>query len=169
VLATLEDLHTANRLISTISGSACDPLLPQTRLLLEQLDAYVTRRAGDEQLRREQVRFTQRQVREALQWSDRALRRQLARLVQLEYVLAYRTGRGNGRTYQLLYDGQGPPSSWQLALADPRELGSGEPHSGHLNHRARLCGASALKSEYRNPKSETNSNIPNSNDPNKIR
>ena len=42
----------------------------------------------------------------------------------------------------------------------PREL---------LNGRARLCGASALKSECRNPKSETNSNAPNSNEPNSDR
>ena len=31
----------------------------------------------------------------------------LARLVVLEYVLVYRTARGNAREYELLFDGQG--------------------------------------------------------------
>jgi len=63
------------------------------------------------------VRFTQRQLRESLQRSDRSLRRQLSRLVQLEYVLCYRTGRGNQREYQLLYEpGSAATATWQLGL-----------------------------------------------------
>ena len=71
-----------------------------------ELESYVNERAAQQAIAREQVRFTQRQLRETLHWSDRALRRQLARLVQLEYVLAHRSGRGNQRAYQLLYSGQ---------------------------------------------------------------
>ena len=61
-----------------------------------------------------------------LQWQDRALRRQLTRLVELEYVLVYRTGRGNGRVYQLLYEPQSDQApAWQLGLRDVTSLGSG--------------------------------------------
>jgi predicted ArsR family transcriptional regulator len=53
-----------------------------------------------------EVRFTQRELREALQKSDRVLRRHLTRLVQLEYVVVHRTGRGNQRVYQLACPGR---------------------------------------------------------------
>ena len=58
-------------------------------------------------LPRAQVRFKQRELREAFGWSEFTLREHLGRLVDLEFVLAYRTGRGNERHYELLYDGQG--------------------------------------------------------------
>ena len=85
--------------------------------------AYVARRAEAEGEARGEVRFTQRELRETLGWSDRALRRQLARLVDLEYVLVYRTGRGNQRVYQLLYDGRAQDGApLLLGLADPQRL-----------------------------------------------
>ena len=47
-------------------------------------------------------------MREALGWSDFAVCEGIwLRLVELEYVLAYRTGRGNEREYELLYHGEG--------------------------------------------------------------
>ena len=70
---------------------------------VEQSEAARVREAST--VRPETVRFTQRELRETLHWQDRALRRQLSRLVQLEYVVAYPTGRGNQRAYQLV---QGP-------------------------------------------------------------
>jgi hypothetical protein len=49
----------------------------------------------------------------------------LARLVELEYVLVYRTGQGAGKLYQLLYDGQGRQGeSFLLGLADASKLGA---------------------------------------------
>jgi hypothetical protein len=123
VVATLDDARVANRLASETFGLRLDELLPQTRQLLAQMDAYVSWCAEKQAIAREQVRFTQRQLREALHCSDRALRRQLTRLVQLEYVLMYRTGRGNGRVYQLLYDSSAHDSSvWQLGLQDVDRL-----------------------------------------------
>jgi hypothetical protein len=46
----------------------------------------------------------------------------LARLVELEYVLAYRSGNGNQREYQLLYEGQDDEQhqeKFMLGLVDP--------------------------------------------------
>jgi hypothetical protein len=69
------------------------------------------------------VRFTQREVREALGLSDRQLRRHLARLVELEYVVCHRTGSGNSRDYTLIYDGQGKTGQrFMLGLVDAQNL-----------------------------------------------
>lgn len=102
VVATLDDLELANRLMGHVLRSGRQELLPQARQLLAQLTAYVHRQAQQAATLPTAVRFTQRQVREALAWHDRTLRRHLARLVELEYVVALRTGRGNGRVYQLV-------------------------------------------------------------------
>ena len=106
VAATLDDIEVANRLASEVFETRGDSMLPQAQQLLVQLNDYVTRRADQEAVSRSDIRFTQRQLREALGWSDRALRRQLRRLVELEYVLVHRTGQGNQRAYQLADDVQ---------------------------------------------------------------
>jgi len=121
VVASLDDLAMANSLASDTFDHRATDLLPHTRRLLAQVHAYVRERADEDEMAWSQVRFTQREIREALQWPDHALRRQLKRLVQLEYVVAYRTGRGNQRAYQLIYDGQlsgGAPLRLGLTNAD---------------------------------------------------
>ena len=111
----------ANSVANDTFDHRATDLLPHTRRLLTQVHAYVRERADEDEMAWSQVRFTQREIREALQWPDHALRRQLKRLVQLEYVVAYRTGRGNQRAYQLIYDGQlsgGVPLRLGLTNAD---------------------------------------------------
>jgi hypothetical protein len=122
VVATRDDVAVANRLMSETMGARLDDLLPQTRLLLGQLNGYVARRAAEQAIPRHQVRFTQRELRQALGWRDRSLRRQLSRLARLEYLLTYRTGRGNGRAYQLLYDPETDAATWPLGLCDVGQL-----------------------------------------------
>jgi len=123
VVATLEDIEWANRLLSEAMGGHLDSLLPQTRQLLVLTDDYLQQRSVAEKTPRAKLRFRQRELREALGWADRPLRRHLARLVELEYVVAYRTGRGNQREYQLLYDGQGRDGRpVLLGLIDPSML-----------------------------------------------
>ena len=125
VVATIEDIQWANRLMSHVMGSHLDSLLPQMRQLLVLADDYLQQRSVATETARHELRFTQRELREAIGWSDRPLRRQLARLIELEYVVAYRTGRGNGREYQLLYDGQGRDGQpVLLGLIDPNSLRS---------------------------------------------
>jgi len=121
--AAPEDVALANRLMSHLMGQSLDALLPQTRQLLEMIDEHVRRRCRREKKPRQLIRFTQRELREQFGWSDFPLRCHLARLVELEYVLAYRTGCGNQRHYELLYDGQGRRGEpFLLGLADPEEL-----------------------------------------------
>lgn len=123
VESTIEDVELANRLVSQVMGRSLDDLLPQTRQLLVLIDNFVNQQSRESKLSRNLVRFTQRQLREYFGWTDHQIRHHLKRLTELEYVLAHRTGHGNGREYELLYDGQGRDGeSFLLGLADPAKL-----------------------------------------------
>ena len=52
-------------------------------------------------------RLSRRDVREATSYSYEQLRVHLGRLVELEYLLVHRGGRGQISFYELLYDGGG--------------------------------------------------------------
>lgn len=100
--ATSDDVAVVERLAPLLFGGPTDAeLAPQTRRLLALLDALVASEANAARCRREDVRFTRRQAREHTGWSDFALRRHLARLVDLEFVHAHR-GFGGVFTYELL-------------------------------------------------------------------
>ena len=151
VIAALEDLEAANRLACEALVTQTDAILPQSRQLLSELERYVLRRAKSEAVPREDVRFTQREARESLGWSDRSLRRHLARLVELEYLVVYRTGRGNQRAYQLLYDSRAAGGhAHLLGLADvdqfrrsPRKKASTTPSHGRNGQRKGRTGTPA--------------------------
>ena len=95
-----------------------DELPPGTRRLLEMLDGFVAERAARGPART--VRFTRRQLREHLAWSDTALKVHLARLVDLELVIAHRADEGQGFAYELGWDGAGRDGGrFVLGLAAP--------------------------------------------------
>jgi hypothetical protein len=124
--STIEDVELANRLVSEVMGQSLDDLLPQTRQLLVLIDNWVNAQSKKRKLSRKLVRFTQRQLREEFGWGDSQLRKHLKRLIELEHVLAHRTGHGNGRNYELLYDGQGRDGEpFVLGLVDPLKLKQG--------------------------------------------
>ncbi len=128
VTASLDDVELANRLASEVLCEHHDALMPQTRRLLAQIGQYVMQRAQADGLTPPDVRFSQRQLREALEVSDRSLRTHLTRLVELEYLVVYRTGRGNGRVYQLLSacdHAIEQPTHSRLGLADVTQLRDG--------------------------------------------
>jgi len=81
IVAAGDDVALANQLASGALGAQPDPLLPQTRRLLQQLEEFVSRSAAQQQIARQDVRFMLRQLRETLEWQDRALRRQLTLLL----------------------------------------------------------------------------------------
>lgn len=125
VEATADDVALAKRLIAQTMGQSLDDLLPQTRQLLALIDDWVSQEAKRQNVDRSLVRFSQRQLRETFGWSDRQVRHHLKRLVELEYVLAQCSGVGNGRQYQLLYNGQGREGeAFLLGLVDANKLKS---------------------------------------------
>jgi DNA primase catalytic core len=121
---TVEDIAVANRLAHEVLGRSLDELPPQTRRLLDLLDAVVASRAEEQAIHRELVRFSRRELREHTGWSDTALKVHLARLVDLELVLAHRAERANSFVYELAWSGAGRDGGRFLTgLADPATLG----------------------------------------------
>jgi DNA primase catalytic core len=105
VEVTLDDIALANRLAHEVLGRTLDELPPQTRRLLGLIVAMVDEQCAAQQIRRAQHRFSRRLVREHTRWGDTQLKVHLARLVELEYLLVHRGGRGQSFEYELLYDG----------------------------------------------------------------
>ncbi|MDJ0766614.1 MAG: CHC2 zinc finger domain-containing protein [Myxococcota bacterium] len=104
---TLEDIETANRLAHQALGRSLDELAPQTRRLLNQLDEMVTEQCSTLEIDRSDYLFTRRNIRETIGWSYDQVRVHLDRLVDLEYVLVHKGGRGQSFVYELLYAGEG--------------------------------------------------------------
>ncbi len=121
--ASREDIALANRLAHEVLGRSLDELPPQTRRLLELTDEMVlseTKRLG---LDRADYRFSRRQVREYARWGNTQLRVHLERLVEMEYLLVHRGGRGQGFSYELLFDGRAVAGERFIAgLVDVGEL-----------------------------------------------
>jgi DNA primase len=126
VESTLADIAVANRLAHAVLGQSLDELPPQTRRLLHVLHGYVTAEAarlGVEDVG--VVRFTRRAVRETCGWGDTQLKIHLARLVDLELVVAHRSERGTF-VYELAWRGEGSDGASFLAgLVDPTTLATG--------------------------------------------
>ena len=107
VEATLEDVALANELAHEVLGRSLDELPPQTRRVLEAVDAFVAARAKAQAIERAQVRFSRRELREATSVGDTQLRLHLDRLASLEYLFVHRGARGASFVYELVYDGAG--------------------------------------------------------------
>ena len=121
--ASREDIELANRLAHEVLGRSLDELPPQTRRLLELIDELVGAEAKRLGLDRCDFRFSRRQVREQTRWGTTQLRIHLERLVEMEYVIVHRGGRGQGYAYELAYDGAGRQGErFVIGLADANEL-----------------------------------------------
>jgi hypothetical protein len=145
VVATLDDIAAANRLAHEVLGRCLDEMPPQTRRLLMLLETMVDERCKAAKLEREDVRFSRRAARESTGWSNTQLHVHLARLLDLEYIIAHRAERGNGFVYELIYDGGGKDggrfvpglldveklrASRPTCIYDSSHSGSGEAFSG---------------------------------------
>jgi hypothetical protein len=108
VETTAADIAIANTLAHQVLGQCLDDLPPGTRRLLAALHTYVAAEAVRRDIEAGMVRFTRRDLREALGFGDTQLKVHLARLVDLELVDPIRTDHG-GFCYQL---------GWKPATAD---------------------------------------------------
>ncbi len=121
--ATLSDIALANELAHEILGRSLDELPPQTRRLLGLIDEMVTSECRRLRMKRADFHFSRRMVREATGWSETQLRVHIARLVDLEYLLIHRGGRGQSFVYELLYERKGDGERPVLfGLVDIEEL-----------------------------------------------
>jgi len=100
---TLADIELANRIAHDVLGRSLDELPPQTRRLLKMVDGYVVGECQRQGIKRADLRFSRRALREGIAWGDTQLKIHLARLVELEYLITHRTKTG-GFDYELVYD-----------------------------------------------------------------
>ncbi len=107
VEVTLTDIALANRLAAEVLGRTLDELAPQTRRLLELLTGMVGRIATEKELAWPLIHLSRWDIRKTTGWSDTALKVHLARLVEMEYLVIHRGGRGLTYEYELLYRGEG--------------------------------------------------------------
>jgi DNA primase catalytic core len=112
VEVTPGDIEIANRLADEIFGRSLDEMSPQTRRLLLLLEKMVTEAcqrlsAEGRPLERSEFHFSQREVREYTGFGNTQVKTHLRRLEELEYLVAYRTGKGQNVAYELAYDGKG--------------------------------------------------------------
>lgn len=102
-----------------------DELSPQSRRLLHLLHEFVRKGATASGVGTPAFRFTRRDVREAIGWSDFQVQKHLRRLVELEYVVVHRGKHGRRFIYELLYGGEGREGQpFLMGLIDPAKLRS---------------------------------------------
>jgi hypothetical protein len=132
---TLEDIAVANRLAGEVLGRSLDEMPPQTRRFLDLILAAVRRVCAEKQIDQRHYRFTQRDVRGWTNASPQQVKRHLAKLVDLEYALVHRGGRGQSFVYELLYQGEGADGrKFVLGLIDPDKLRSAAGHEARASH-----------------------------------
>jgi DNA primase len=104
---TKEDIEIANRLAHDVLGRSLDELPPHTRTLLTHINQMVKAQCQAQSIEANQVRFSRRDVREFIGWTDFQIKKHMSRLQDMEYVLVHRGGRGQSFVYELLYQGEG--------------------------------------------------------------
>lgn len=119
--ATLPDIELANEIAHDVLGRSLDELPPQTRRLLTLIDGHVGAECQRLGLRRTEYRFARRTLREAIAWGDTQLKVHLARLVELEYIVAHR-GKAGGFEYELVYELAGEHGTRLAGLTDIEAL-----------------------------------------------
>lgn len=100
---TLDDIALANEIAHEVLGRSLDELPPVTRRLLKLIDQHVGQTCAQQTISRSDCHFSRRTLREAIHWGDTQLKMHLARLAELEYLVAHRT-KSNGFEYELVYD-----------------------------------------------------------------
>jgi DNA primase catalytic core len=102
---TEQDVELAKKIIHEVLGRSLDEMPAQTRRLLLLIDGMVAAACERERIERTEYRFSRRDVRAFTRWSDSQLKRHLARLEDLEYLIVHRGGRGQSFVYELFFEG----------------------------------------------------------------
>lgn len=108
-----EDIRIANDLAAEILGRSLDELSRPGRDLLMLLDEMVENLwdGKDKKLKRTDISFTRRDIREYTGWSNTRVHRYLKELSDLEYILVESGRNGSRYRYCLAYEGQGRDGS----------------------------------------------------------
>jgi hypothetical protein len=101
--------------VEEVLGRSIDELQPQTRRLLLLIHEAVEKECQKLKIDRSDLRFSRKDVRAWTAWGDSALKKHLARLEDMEYLLVHRGGRGQSLVYELVFTPTGNSSKPQLA------------------------------------------------------
>lgn len=108
---TPEDIAAANALAGSVLGRSLDELAPPTRRLLNALRTLTEARAQLTGRTRDAVRLTRREIREHTSMAPTPLHVHLSRLVDLEYVHAFKGATTSSQCYAVVWDGEGTDGS----------------------------------------------------------
>jgi DNA primase catalytic core len=100
------DIELANELAQEVFSRTVDELLPQTRKLLTLLHGWVREACERESIEQSEFHFTRRKAREATGWGDTQIKVHLARLLEMEFLVAHKGRQGQMFTYELIYQGE---------------------------------------------------------------
>ena len=123
IRVTLDDIALANRLAPALLGSAADDLSPQSRRALDAAREVVLSRSvhnGDPA----SARFSRRDLQASTGWSHSQVKRQIARLVERQYIVPLHGMRGETMHYEILPDVLDRENRGRLGLRDSGELGT---------------------------------------------
>jgi len=107
VEVTKDDIEMANQLAHEVLGKTLDELPPQTRKLLQHIHEMVSDACKAQSVEQSDYRFSRRDVRAYVGWTDFQIKKHMSRLQEMEYLLVHRGGRGQSFVYELLYQGEG--------------------------------------------------------------
>jgi hypothetical protein len=117
------DIAIANGIAGEVLGRSLDELSPQTRNCLLLTNTFVRENSQSTDVSRHAFRFTRRELRKSLGWTDFQVRTHLNKLVDMEYMIAHRGKQGRCFVYELLYSGEGHEGQpFLMGLIDPAKL-----------------------------------------------
>jgi hypothetical protein len=143
---TRDDIALADRLAGEVLGRGSDPdLPPQTTRLLAAMRGLVRSECERLGVESSDVRFTRKEVRELVGWSETHVRNHLDRLVRLEYLAVHHGGFGQRFLYELVEPVE--PITSHTSEADLAQT-SHEPRTrarttSHSTSRSRKASADA--------------------------
>jgi DNA primase len=142
-----EDIALANQLAHEVLGRTLDELPPQTRKLIQTVYPWIKEECARLAIKRNDYRFTRRQIRQLTGWGDTQLRVHLERLVQMEYLIEYGGRRGNLVEYELIYDGEGQEGNrFLMGLQDIVSSKNTDTNQGSRGEVDRFAGGSRPQS-----------------------
>jgi hypothetical protein len=117
--------------------------------MLTQLQQMVLKQCEAQHLKQSDYRFSRKDLRHNLGWSYDQVRVHLERLVNLEYVLTHKGGRGQSFVYELLYDGENTLNPHLCGLIKP-ERATGSTIKIEDNKRENITTTQSLGSKNNN-------------------
>lgn len=100
------------------------------------IERHVTAECERLSIDRREFRFSQRNVREMSAWTDFQVKTHMRKLVEMEYLLIHRGGRGQSFVYELMYRGEGEGGRpFLMGLVDVAKLAGAYGYDTDREHR----------------------------------